>query len=465
METVIEGKPSVMLGERVRQARLRLGLSQAELAQPQFTKSYISAIEHSKVRPSLKALEFLAQRLGVSSRELLSEEPPQNGSPDLVALEESLSLHLDRARRALDMGQAKEALILLDEAERLAGTAWNSARAYTRFRLYYLRGQAHLELDEPVAAQRELTQAATAAEQLNDGGEGSIRARNMLGLTYYRQDQLQLAVVEHEPCLKAIQSGVVKDLNLRLLIYTNLVKDYLALGELDAALGVYEEAVATGADAANLERQAELSWDLANVYRQMSAGERAQEYTSAAFRLVEAGQNMNLAVQLNISCASAMIERGQYAEAEKALLRARSAISGTANPGFLSAIYQRFADLELRQGHLEQADAYGRQALELIESAHEQWSTADNRLFDSASLRTYIEALVTAGRLSEKQGDIAVADRRLKYALSLAQEMGDDEAASMVARSFADLLTSRGKHEEAGEYYRQALNYPLPYRR
>src|SRR5207253_5618978 len=41
------------LGDRMKEARLALGLSQETLAAPEFTKSYISAIERGRARPSL----------------------------------------------------------------------------------------------------------------------------------------------------------------------------------------------------------------------------------------------------------------------------------------------------------------------------------------------------------------------------------------------------------------------------
>src|SRR5213078_4634772 len=53
-----------ILGQRIRAARKGLGMTQQELAAPLFGKAYVSAIERGAVRPSLKALEFLAERLG-----------------------------------------------------------------------------------------------------------------------------------------------------------------------------------------------------------------------------------------------------------------------------------------------------------------------------------------------------------------------------------------------------------------
>ena len=52
------------IGDRIRQARTEAGLSQAQLGAPHFTRAYVSAIELGKVRPAMKSLEFLADRLG-----------------------------------------------------------------------------------------------------------------------------------------------------------------------------------------------------------------------------------------------------------------------------------------------------------------------------------------------------------------------------------------------------------------
>src|SRR5437868_10057090 len=52
------------IGDRIRTARTEAGLSQAQLGAPHFTRAYVSAIELGKVRPAMKSLEFLAERLG-----------------------------------------------------------------------------------------------------------------------------------------------------------------------------------------------------------------------------------------------------------------------------------------------------------------------------------------------------------------------------------------------------------------
>src|SRR6202166_2040884 len=53
------------VGTDIREVRTKLSLTQAQLASPEFSISYISAIERGKIRPSLKALSILAKRLDV----------------------------------------------------------------------------------------------------------------------------------------------------------------------------------------------------------------------------------------------------------------------------------------------------------------------------------------------------------------------------------------------------------------
>src|SRR5437660_476463 len=63
------------VGSNIREVRTKLALTQAQLAAPEFSISYISAIERGKIRPSLKALSILAKRLDVPLTFLLEGSP------------------------------------------------------------------------------------------------------------------------------------------------------------------------------------------------------------------------------------------------------------------------------------------------------------------------------------------------------------------------------------------------------
>src|SRR5438874_7813992 len=79
------------VGAKLRAARLARKLTQSQLAQPDFSVSYISAIERGQIHPSLRALEIFAQRLGLSSTDLLSNQTAQilHGLPEKDAAHEN----------------------------------------------------------------------------------------------------------------------------------------------------------------------------------------------------------------------------------------------------------------------------------------------------------------------------------------------------------------------------------------
>src|SRR5882672_281853 len=62
------------VGARIRSLRTAKGLTQAQLADPLYTKAYISMLESGRTRASMKALEHIAGVLGVRPADL-QEEP------------------------------------------------------------------------------------------------------------------------------------------------------------------------------------------------------------------------------------------------------------------------------------------------------------------------------------------------------------------------------------------------------
>ncbi|GMA51414.1 hypothetical protein GCM10025857_27710 [Alicyclobacillus contaminans] len=59
------------IGKEIRRIRLSKGLTQSEVADGLFDRSYLSQIEHGRVSPSVNTLRLLAERLGTSFESLL----------------------------------------------------------------------------------------------------------------------------------------------------------------------------------------------------------------------------------------------------------------------------------------------------------------------------------------------------------------------------------------------------------
>ena len=452
--------PLTVLGQRLRDARHKRGMSQDQVAKPEFTKSYVSAVERGKARPSLKALELMSRRLGVSSSELLNMVSlPEVAGQDPRSRQEEIAYQLDCARRAVDTGQPSEAVRLLTALEQNAAADLPLATPDVRFRLHYLRALAHLRLDDAAQAHKALAQALPLAEALPDGGENVERVHNLMGGAYYQQNLPALARDEHQRGLAAIQSGVVKDLNLRLLIYSNLANDYWALGDVDQAVTTYREALNLLNDVNNLERQSALYWTLSTSYRDVGNLEGSRLAASRALGIYEGAQNMNAAAQMSLNLAEILAEQQDYAGAEQALAQAEAVLQGSGNRSFLSALHQQYALMELSRKQVDAAATHAAQALELGAAAYQQQAALDDNAARSSTLRTHLRALRTAGRVAEAQGDPARADQSFQEAIKLANDNAYQETATELAQGYAEVLAARGQHEQANLYYRQALQH------
>src|SRR5260370_455202 len=168
------------VGTNIREVRTKLGLTQAQLAAPEFSISYISAIERGKIRPSLKALSILAKRLDVPLTFLLEGSPagaaearavgysPADSGPD-----QRIEVDLLQADVLIEQEQYQEA------AELLAPMQPERITTDQVYRLFLLRGQIHLGLQEYKEAVVDLRAAVTQGEGLNDI-ESIERANNLL---------------------------------------------------------------------------------------------------------------------------------------------------------------------------------------------------------------------------------------------------------------------------------------------
>ncbi len=99
-----------MVGKKIRDLRKRLGITQEQLAGPELTKSYVSQVELGRVRPSRKALEMMAQRLGKPLGYFLDNDDDIRTVTVLLQASEALLIS-----RRVD-----EALVGLTEAQYLA---------------------------------------------------------------------------------------------------------------------------------------------------------------------------------------------------------------------------------------------------------------------------------------------------------------------------------------------------------
>src|SRR2546428_6367086 len=116
------------VGAKIRTARQSQKMTQSALARPDFSVSYISAIERGQIHPSLRALEILAKRLGLPSTDLIPSHAQSEVTPGIAMNnardDEVFELELLEAHIYILQGVAEKAVTLLTKlaANKLPGS-------------------------------------------------------------------------------------------------------------------------------------------------------------------------------------------------------------------------------------------------------------------------------------------------------------------------------------------------------
>src|SRR6266849_10821061 len=117
---ISHGQPGLLVGAKIRAMRLAKKMTQSQLAKPDFSISYISAIERGQIQPSLRALAILAARLGLPSTYLLTVNTAEDTTDGSLLsgsrrLNEVIELELLEAEVAIQQDAIQEAIELLQQ--------------------------------------------------------------------------------------------------------------------------------------------------------------------------------------------------------------------------------------------------------------------------------------------------------------------------------------------------------------
>ncbi len=208
---------SADIGPRVFQLRLRRNLTQQQLAEPRYTRSYVSSVESGRRTPSLAAISHFAGKLGVTPEELLTGRPPH--------LIPTLQADLTAARRALACGITQRATALytsvLCRATRHRMRLWE-ARARCGL------GEVALYRDDISAAEAHLSDAAARLTGYPVTTRAPVTAQQAYCL--FRSGALSDAVALAETTLRTVreEAGQHADAETQLLVV--LFTMYLEMG-------------------------------------------------------------------------------------------------------------------------------------------------------------------------------------------------------------------------------------------
>ena len=409
------------IGERLRSARLAAGLTQQQLADGRYTKAYVSALEKGHAKPSMAALSFLSERLGVTPAHFLGGHEAR--------------WHRVEADLLLASGRWQEAV---DAYEGISGATLDNA-----FRAEVLRGLAEglCRLGRGFDAIRPATEAMELFRGLG-------RQRDAVLAGYWLANALYLAENTAEArsivrmLLDQIRAGLVvePDLLMRLLTAASYVETWD--GNHGAAVTYLEEARAHHADLDDRRRAAFLS-ALAIAYFDSGDLEGAIRTGNQSLALYRAAEATQEAALLENNLANAYLVLGNLARATELVAEARREHERLGDDRELAAVLDTEARIQLAHGDVDAALATAAQAMDAARAA-------DNR-------KALADASVTTARASVHAGRAQAAIEMYEQAAVLFRERGSNARLAEVLGEWADVLASLGEHAAAYRLTREAL--------
>ena len=447
LETANVGKAvAKRVGDNIREVRTKLGMTQAQLAAPEFSISYISAIERGKIRPSLKALSILARRLDVPLTFLLEGSPagaaearavgysPADSGPD-----QRVDVDLLHAHVLIQQSLFNDAQKLLEPIQP------DRVTTDQVYRLYLLRGQVHLGIGEYQEAVVDLRSAVSQGEALSDI-EYTERARNLLGKAYFLLYNYTLAVENHLRSNTAIESGQIVDPIFSLEVFSNLANDYFRLGELEKAITFYNRALEL-LDSMNRDSRsfARKYMEISQHYKTAGKLAMAREYATQSLAIYEMRDEQRLVGLTHLRLGRALEKQNDLDAAEKEYRRAIEIERELKDEISASICLTGLAELLLKRGLYDAAEAEAQEALEYARSG--------------ADAQTQGQALITLALIRDQAGNFAATDQYFTEALELLDTSNAHDIAASAYFRFANLLEERGEVQRSLSAIKKAYEH------
>lgn len=416
------------IGERIRRLRVMRGMTQRELAAPEYSDAYISQIEAGRRMPRRQALRHIAGRLGVDIDELATGHPRH--------AHVHIALALEAARRDARSGD-------VDAAERTARE--HAAEAAT---LGLRRAEAHAE------------EVLGLCDERRERPEGAL-AHFRRALELWEREPLPLrveAVTGAARCLHAL-GDVRYALHLLESYVWRLERDGVAdpaalmrsyscmVGRLFAA-GRYDQALEAAATAIRLEARVADPEQVAAMHLDVARSLLLRDHVEPALESLRRAEDVFSQVGRVVDVAYAHMARGVLLARERRLDDAR-------------------AELEAAVALLENAPARIDLARALTESARIDrllGALGDARaalaravaLLGDADGRSRARALRELG-LCEAHDRVPDAERTLRHAAELYRDVGERVEEAATLRALGDFLVASGDADGALGAYRQGL--------
>ena len=411
----------------VREARQEAGLSLADVAGDQLSRTAIHLIEHGRVNPSLETLQQIARRTRKPVSYFLLADGAGNPSHTHPMLQELERLTLARDFEAV-----------LEVGTPLLARRWSRGDGAL---VHFHVGQAYCRLVRPDEAIGHLRSARKAFESLGDewmAVEALDWEAAALGLLE-STEALALANEALERCRRLSP----KPPQTEARILGHVANLHVVRRSWAEAMRYYEAAVEAAGQVKDLLQQAKMHHGLGNAYKSIGQPARARQHFDRALALYAIESDLSAVYRVENDLGDLLLREGQLDAAEEHLTKALAGCDELRidhrGRGF---VLTGLGELYIRRGQLDRARQFIAQALAAGEATGENLVLAEARLL--------------SGRMAERLGKTQIADAEFKAAISTLERLDMPDRLRDAHMDYAEVLNERGDISGAAGHWRVA---------
>ena len=428
------------VGAKLRAARLARKFTQSQLAQPDFSVSYVSAIERGQIHPSLRALEIFAQRLGLSSSDLLSQQAVQESrgfSQRDAAIEnkQDIELRLLETQLFIHQGNERLAVTLLRNFPSGALTPEQEIRQC------YLLGWAFYRLGLLQESESVLAEALKSAHDPNNFWIQHIF--NILGMVHasMRSHSQRFAYQQHN------QDQLAKDQQphdafFEAQVYINRGLHCIELDKVDKAIEMFKHALSIIEEFKSSDQLSSMYRDISKYLAETQNYFLATLYGHKSLQLLFLDHCNSLRSEIYYYLGQAMLHEDQ----QKTLTYLERILRDTTlikDKLALASVTVTNAEVLYRQGKFEMARQQAQKACELALPYSDGVVTAS--------------IFIASGKFAYAQKDYQEGDAHFAAGLNMLERLDIREELADQSANYAQLLEVRGLPNEALRFYKKAF--------
>lgn len=428
------------VGEKLRAARIAQRYTQSQLAAPDFSVSYISAIERGQIHPSLRALEILAGRLGISSAQLL---PNRNHPEDRYSTQfsiperedDEMDLILLEANIQIWQGAASEAVAQLTKI------STKRLKKQQQLQHRYLLGWAYFRAAQFQESEYTLSEALQLAKDLN-AQYITLHMLNLLALAYAAMRNYPQAILSHQRCLHLLEDNEPHDPFFAAQVYMHMGQHYTYLDNLGHALEMFNKALEVIEGRTTSQDIQSIYLDISRQYADAKEYELATQYAYKCLYLSDLEMTRHLRSELYHHLGQAIL-KGDVEKARVFLDTALQKHQVAQDELSLASIYRTNAAWYFKQEEFVEAEKHAQQSLALAQPF-------GDTLIGAA-------AYIVLGRIEYAQGRHEQGDQHFAAGLEMLERLERHEELSDESVNYAQILEAYGKEREAFTYFRRAF--------